>query len=1112
MRTTITLTKHFVVRNYKMSTKTPFRVLMTCKTALHLMLVFSVLCIFNPGSAQSAMSHHNEPSFITDFFTYYLEGITSKTANIYTNDTNWHTISTYELSGSSVLNNAVMPPTKLSLEQVRDGDGSVLGSVEWQNGNAGASNAHYVEGWGIPYRLIFTNLTDGNHSVDIAWDIKHSDKHAIDFISYYELLNYPIGSHAASFGHEPEPIDPTDGYGASIVSGPNYGNIPIPTLPAAPDNLFDDLALAMKERMTIWNGTINSMAYISEGSLIDASSTTMLRIHFTSTAATVILSWSGHIATEDTWGIGNSAKAVSGSPYHTRVLQWSPNDDDVFSSVGNQDRSLSAAAVIDPPPCEITGPDPVCPSSTGHVYQNNAIMDPSVIPDGYNYEWSISGDGSIPPNSDGPTVSVTAGSSCNGSYTLTLTIRTDADIFVTSCSKIVSVIDSTAPTLTGTIPSGQTGIDDCIANVPTGPTEATIAAQFTDGCGGAISVVKSGSPTGDDCSWSVTYTYAVTDNCGNSYSPSPTVTYSGGDDTAPTLTGSIPSGQTGIDDCIANAPAGPTESDIANQYTDGCGGAISVVKSGSPTGDDCSWSVTYNYTIADKCGNYATAVDITYSGGDDTAPSLTGSIPSGQTGIDDCISNAPAGPTESDIANQYTDGCGGSITVVKTGSPTGDDCSWSVTYNYTIADKCGNYATAVDITYSGGDDTAPSLTGSIPSGQTGIDDCIANAPAGPTESDIANQYTDGCGGSITVVKTGSPTGDDCSWSVTYNYTIADKCGNYATAVDITYSGGDDTAPSLTGSIPSGQTGIDDCIANAPAGPTESDIANQYTDGCGGSITVVKTGSPTGDDCSWSVTYNYTIADKCGNYATAVDITYSGGDDTDPVIDYCPSDITLECDDSILPANTGSATATDNCDDVTPTYSDSQVDNGCQSIITRTWTASDVCGNSTQCVQYIIVRDTEAPTITCTTEGNATFSDNCSSEPNITRYYRDNGSSRNWTAIDESGNIATMSCDLSPAPAKAAPTKTKLNPKNALIRAYPNPFRDSVKFVVDIPEDTEASLKLVNLQGQVVQTVYEGALTKGIHTFEARGFSYNPSLLIYILNYGGEKLTGKLIKN
>src|SRR6185436_8118677 len=53
------------------------------------------------------------------------------------------------------------------------------------------------------------------------------------------------------------------------------------------------------------------------------------------------LAWGGHIATRVSWGAGSSAVAISGSPYHTRLL-------DLDGSGGNQDRSLSADAVIFP--------------------------------------------------------------------------------------------------------------------------------------------------------------------------------------------------------------------------------------------------------------------------------------------------------------------------------------------------------------------------------------------------------------------------------------------------------------------------------------------------------------------------------------------------------------------------------------------------------------------------------------------------------------------------------------------------------------------------------------------------------------------------------------------
>src|SRR5262245_46484705 len=62
--------------------------------------------------------------------------------------------------------------------------------VLFEDGNAGASTSHYVEGYSITYRLVMSDLpTSTSVTIVIEYDIVHSDAYAIDYLTHYQRLD-----------------------------------------------------------------------------------------------------------------------------------------------------------------------------------------------------------------------------------------------------------------------------------------------------------------------------------------------------------------------------------------------------------------------------------------------------------------------------------------------------------------------------------------------------------------------------------------------------------------------------------------------------------------------------------------------------------------------------------------------------------------------------------------------------------------------------------------------------------------------------------------------------------------------------------------------------------
>lgn len=420
---------------------------------------------------------------------------------------------------------AMMPAKQPAgnLDQVRNGSAaSPLSPVDWVNGNAGASNSHYKEGQSILYRLVLTNMPLGPSSVKIEWDIKHSGKNAIDYIT--SPVRQPPGGISETIhicG---------DASRNTLIAGcaeGTFNTFLIPQPPVSqlvsgvpqPTTSFANLP-ANDKLMRIHNGNITGITYINNadgnlGDLTAQQSSTRASISFNATSSTVVLSWGGHIGSRGDWGftngVPNSAGGISGSPYHTRFIELCADGE--ACGGGNQDRSLSAAAVAPPTQCNLSGPDTVCEDTENTYTVDAGSLDTSAT---YSFALSNNTAGASITDQNGnplsPPVFAKVTTTQSGSYTITAT-ASNAGGSAPGCPVTVTVNAN----VTATDPTAQTV---CEGGSATFSTTAGGTGPFTyqwNKGGNPIQGATSSSLTINPVSVSDagTYSVTVTGACGN---------------------------------------------------------------------------------------------------------------------------------------------------------------------------------------------------------------------------------------------------------------------------------------------------------------------------------------------------------------------------------------------------------------------------------------------------------------------------------------------------------------------------------------------------------------------------------------------------------------------
>jgi len=453
------------------------------------------------------------------------------------------------------------------------------------------------------------------------------------------------------------------------------------------------------------------------------------------------------------------------------------------------------------------------------------------------------------------------------------------------------------------------------------------------------------------------------------------------DTTPPTFT---PPGNTSIS---CDLPTDPGTTGSVSDLADNCDTNPVATFADTETPGLCPQEKTISrlWTVTDACGNAATytqsivivdvipptftaPTNVTIECTDATDPSNTGTV---TNEADNCDTNPV-------------------VTFADTVVPGACPQESEILRVWTATDACGNASSATQ-TITVVDTTAPTFT--VPADTTIECDASTNT----ANTGVVTAEADNCDPAplVSFADTLVPGACPQEQDILRVWTVTDACGN-ATSATQTISVVDTTAPTFT--LPVDLTIECDASTNI----VNTGAASAQSDNCDTNPTttfadtIVPGACPQEND----ILRAWTVTDACGNASTATQtITVV---DTPPPTFSVPTNVTVECTDSIAPEDTGLVTnQADNCDtNPAVVFVDTAFPGACpqESTIFRVWTSTDDCGNETMATQIITVVDTVAPTFTVPTNvtvecdestevantGDATaIADNCDLAPIVT---------------------------------------------------------------------------------------------------------------------------------
>ena len=676
-------------------------------------------------------------------------------------------------------------------------------------------------------------------------------------------------------------------------------------------------------------------------------------------------------------------------------------------------------------------------------------------PDQGRYSYKLNENAAAYADADSTFTNLTA-----GDYTVTITDSLNVSIEVT-----FTLEEPTELTATIIVPTDASGL--C-------PNQGTYPVSVSaDGSNGGYTYAWSGSSTFSSTTDDATnVNQSGPNDCGTTYTVTVTVTDNKGckktvdsffkvqDNEKPTFT--VPAALTLYKDASCNASADTTVThSVPTDLADNCtpASAIRVHYSDEAGTGSCANEevIIRTWWVTDSCGNSSATATQTITLTDTTRPTFTvpatltlykdehnhydadtnttHSVPTNL--LDNCSSYADMTIDYTDVVEDNVD-CTGHTVITRT---------WSVT------DACGNTSNTADQTIDIIDTVRPTYV--RPHDTTLYKDAACVADTTPANigvpTDLADNSTTSTNLMVTYRNAEFTSSCEGSYSFKRIWRVIDDCGNVSVSDSVQIiTVKDTTRPTFT--VPAALTlyKTETCEYSADTNVTHSvptnladncsdasDMTIQYTDvtednvGCQGKTVITRT---------------WTVKDACGRTSNAAIQIITVLDTTRPTFTV-PATLTLYKDEHNhydADTNTTHSVPTnllDNCSsyaDMTIDYTDVVEDNvDCtgHTVITRTWSVTDACGNTSNTAdQTIDIIDTVRPTyvrphdttlykdaacVADTTPANigvpTDLADNSTTSTNLMVTYRNaeftsscEGSysfKRIWRVIDDCGNVS-----------------------------------------------------------------------------------------------------------